>query len=204
MDYPKAYLQYATQMDKFEVINGSLWDTLTYTSGATLRLTYFTATRATIDLSNLEVAGQLPYPKAFLVRSMKVFLKQRPESVNSVAATAVQTGAINNVVGLFDTGAVTINVGSKNYGIYPLWVFGCAGGPSGFMAQTNILIAGSYADYGQSGLPHSKAGFTFSVPLFIEPQMNFNVDIQWAAAVTLTRNLTLCVSLEGDLIRPVQ
>lgn len=204
MDYPKAYLKYATQQDKFEVINAALWDTLQYTSAATLRLTYFTATRATIDLGNMEVAGQLPYPKAFLVRSLKIFLKQRPESVNEVAATNPQTGAIDNIATLFNTGAVQINIGSKNYGIYPLWVFGCAGGPSGIMLQTNVLIAGSYADYAQSGRAHSKDGFTFAVPLFIEPQMNFNVDIQWGAAVTLTRNLNLCVSLEGDLIRPVQ
>lgn len=204
MDYPKAYLKYATQMDKFEVINGALWDTLTYTSATTLRLTYFTATRATVDLSNMEVAGQLPYPKAFLARSLKVFLKQRPESVNEVAATNPQTGAVNNIAQLFNTGALQITIGSKNYGTYPLWVFGCAGGPSGIMLQSNILIAGSYADYAQSGRAHSRDGFTFAVPLFIEPQMNFNVDLQWGAVVTLTRNLTLTVAFEGDLIRPVQ
>jgi hypothetical protein len=204
MNYPASYLKYSTQFPKSEVIDAALWDTATYTSGATLQLTYFTATRATIDLSNMEIAGQLAYPKAFLARALKIFLKQRPESVNEVAPAAVQTGAANNIALLMNTGALRITIGSKEYGQYPLWTLTSGCGPFGVMQVSNVLIGGAYADYGLFGYPHTKNSFTLAQPLFIEPQMNFRVDIFWAAAVTLTRSLTLTVAFEGDLIRPVQ
>jgi hypothetical protein len=205
MQYPKSYLQYQTQYQgKSECINAALWDTVAYPQAGALQLTYFTATRATVDLSNMEVAGQLPYPKAFLVRSVKIYLKQRPESINEVGPAAVQTGAVDNIAGIINGGALQFTIGSKNYGPIPLWALTSGGGPFGMMQVANVLIAGAVADYGNIGTPHAKAAYTLSVPLFIEPQMNFRVDIVWGAVFAVTRALTFSVVLEGDLFRPVQ
>ena len=48
------------------------------------------------------------------------------------------------------------------------------------------------------------SGDQSSQPLMIEPQINFNVTMEWAAAQTLTGNLDVQVMLDGELLRPVQ
>jgi len=204
IQYPENYRQFNTQYPRSEVVSGMLWDTIAFTN-ATLQLTFFTVAKATVDLSNMIIGGQLPYPMAFLVRSIRLFLKQRPESANVVAPAGTQVGAVNNIALLYNTGSFQITVGAKQYGIYPLWILSSGGGPYGFMNVINILIAGGMADYGGMGTPHSRNAFTLAQPLFIEPQMSFKVDLYWPAALALTRTpLPLCVAFEGDLIRAVQ
>lgn len=199
-----SYQRLATTTGQAEVLHWMLWDTLTYTSAATLNLAFFQTVKATFDLSNMEIGGQLPAPRQFLIRSMRLFIKQRPESVNVVAPPAVQTGALNNVALLFYNAGVQINIGSKEYGRYPAHLFLAGGGPSGQIQVSNVLIAGATVDYGQLGKPSGKNIFTFATPMLIEPQINFNVTLTWAAAQTLTRSLPICCLLEGDLIRPIQ
>lgn len=199
-----SYQRLATTTGQAEVIHWMLYDTLTYTSGATLTLNFFQTVKATLDLSNMEIGGQLAAPKQFLIRSMRFFLKQRPESVNVVAPPAVQTGAVNNIALLFFNAACTITIGSKEYGRYPAHQFMAGGGVAGQLNVANILIAGGYADYAQLGVPSAKNIFTFATPMLIEPQINFGINLSWAAAVTLTRSLPICCLLEGDLIRPIQ
>lgn len=202
--FPAAYEKYATQMKDLEVIGAMLWDSVTYTSAATVQATFFTATRATLDLSNMEVAGQLAAPKAFLIRAIRVYAKQRSESVNAVGAGNAQTGAIDNIAQLINTGALTMTVGAKRYMEFPLWKMSAGGGVWSVFQVSNILIGGAYADHGQFGAAHARNIYTLSKPLFLEPQVNFRVDIFWAAALTLTRNTVITVALEGDLFRPVQ
>lgn len=199
-----SYQRLSTLYGEQEVIHAMLWDTLVYTSGATLQLTFFQVVPATVDLGNMEVGGQLASPKSFLIRAIRLFLKQRPESVNQVAPAAIQTGAINNIALLFYNAELRINIGSKEYGRYPAHLFSAGGGASGQMGVQNILIGGAFADYGQLGVPSAKNVFALATPLLIEPQMNFNVVLTWGAAQTLTRSLPICCALEGDLIRPVQ
>ncbi len=201
------YAQFATLTQGREVIHGVLWDTLQYTSGATTVLTFFQQTQAAVglDVTNMTNPGQLPYPKQFLVRAGRLFLKQRPESVNIVGPAAVQTGAINNIALLINTGILRITHGAKEYGTYPLHLFATGGGPCGTIHVQNILVAGAYADYGVLGVPHAKNVYTFAIPMLIETSMNFNYQMLWPAGfVTLTRNLPICFALEGDEIRPVQ
>lgn len=204
MKYPASYLKYSTQFPKSEVISGALWDTVQYAAAGQLQLTYFTAVRATRDLSNMDVGGQLAYPRAFLVRAIKLYLKARPESVNQVAPAAVQTGLTDNIAGMLNGGALQITIGSKTYGPYPLIAIPSGGGPYGMMLVNNILIAGGFADAANNGWAHVRNAYTLSVPLFIEPQMNFRVDLFWGAVFAITRATNLTVCFEGDLFRPVQ
>lgn len=204
MKYPSSYLKYSTQFPKSEVVNAALWDTVAYAQAGQLQLTYFTAMRATVDLSNMEVAGQLPYPKAFLIRAIKLHLKQRPESVNQVAAANIQPGAINNLAGMLNTGILQLTIGSKTYGPFPLWALAAGNGAFGQIQVSNVLIGGAYADGAGIGYPHVKNAYTLSVPLFIEPQMNFRVDLFWGAAFAIIRATNLTVAFEGDLFRAVQ
>lgn len=197
------YQEYRVTHGELEAVHGAFWDTLLYTSAATLALTYFVTAGPVSDVRNMTVAGVLPYPQAFLIRAIRWYAKQNPESVDQ-AVGAVHPGSLENICLLTDNGALTLNIANKNYGIYPLYLFSSGGGPSGQIQVRDILIAGGASDYGMLGRPHAKNVYTLAVPIFIEPQMNFNVTTTWAAAQTLTRNLNLCVVLEGDWLRPVQ
>jgi hypothetical protein len=204
------YAEYATLTAGREVIHGALWDTLLYTSAATVQLNFFQQTIAanTFDITNMQNAGQLPYPNQFLVRAIRLFIKQRPESVDAAAVTNVQTGAVNNVAQITNTGLLVITHGSKEYGRYPLHMLAAGNGPYGVMGVGDIGAAGpipGFADYGQNGIPTARNVFTLGKPMLIETSMNFLYQLLWpAGAVTLTRSVNLCLCLEGDLIRPVQ
>ncbi len=207
----KDYARYATMTQGREVIHGFIWDTLTYTSGATTVLNFFQQTIAALtpDVTNMQNPGQLPYPWQFLVRAIRLFVKQRPESVLMAATTAAQGGAVGNISLLTNTGLLNITHGSKQYGPYPLHVITAGAGPYGVMAVGNIgagaPLNASIVDYAQNGLPHARNIFTLAKPLLIETSMNFVYQLSWPAGfVTLTRSLNLCLALEGDLIRQVQ
>jgi len=120
--FPAAYEKYNTQFaGEKEIIGAMLWDTQTYTSGTTTALTFFNAVRANLSLGNMQQAGALPAPEAFLVRSFRFYVKQQPRVVARAASGSVQTGAIDNVAQLVNTGVWTFTVASKVYAIVPLW-----------------------------------------------------------------------------------
>ena len=169
------YQQFATMTAGREVIHGALWDTQTYTSAATLFLNFFQQSVAALsyDVTNLLNPGQLPYPTQFLVRAIRMWLRQRPESVNAVAAGNIQTGALNNVHLLTNTGLLIITHGAKEYGRYPLRDITAGNGIAGHIGVDNILIGGAMVDYGQNGLPHCNNIFALAKPLLIETNMNF-------------------------------
>lgn len=204
------YSQYATMTAGREVIHGFMWDTLLYTSAATTVLNFFQQTIAanTSDITNMQNPGILPYPWQFLVRAIRLFIKQRPESNLVVATGNVQPGASNNVAQIVNTGLLSITHGAKQYGPYPLHAITSAAGPFGNINVTTVGAAGitaSVVDYAQNGRPHVKNLFTLAKPLLIETAMNFVYQLSWpAGAVTIVRNTNLCLCLEGDLIRQVQ
>jgi hypothetical protein len=200
------YAQYNSQFVQGgkERIDAALWDSLLYTSTATTQLIFFNNTRATIDLSNMRVSGQLPAPESFLVRAIRVYFKNRPESTATAAGGAVQPDSLNDIQLLIATGVLTFNIGQKDYGIYPLSLLPAGGGPSGNLAVDNVLIAGGAASFGQNGVPDSRALFALCYPVLINSQINFNCTLTWPAAVTLIRNVNIEVTLDGDLIRAIQ
>jgi hypothetical protein len=205
-DYPPEYKQYDSQYQgQKEAIGWQWWDTQTYTSGSTTLLQQWFNTRATVDLSNMEVAFQLAAPKAFLIRAIRFFVKQTPESVARAASGSVQTGAISNIALLTNTGVMTFTIGSKVYAQIPLWALTAGAGPFGNAALEGATAdPGGFVDWGQNGLPDPRAVNSLAKPIFIAPQINFTAQIFWPASVTLTRNLAITLLLDGDLIRPVQ
>ena len=205
VDTLQQYAQYNSQyLAGKEVIDGALWDSLLYTSATTTQLIFFNATRATLDISNMRAAGQLPAPESFLIRSIRVYFKNRPESCATAAAGGVQPDSLNDIYLLIATGVLTLNIGQKDYGIYPLSLLGSGGGPNGYMAVNNVLIAGGAAGYGQNGKPDNRSVFVLAKPVLIKSQINFNCTVTWPAAVTLIRNVNIEVVLDGDLIRAIQ
>ncbi len=201
--YPKEYEAYNTQYGgQIESIGWKWWDTQTYVSGTTTALTNFFNVRATPDLSNMEVAFQLAAPKAFLIRAIRFFVKQRPIAATLAAGGQNSPGAIDNIAQLINTGVMSLVIGNKTYDLEPLWCLTAGGGAFGMLAVASTTIS---MDYAQNGIPDPRAVNTLSKPLFIGPQINFNARIDWAAALTLAGgNTTLCLLLDGDLLRPVQ
>lgn len=205
--FSRAYEQYNTQYGQAkEVIGAMLWDTNLYLSGATVALTFFNVVRATVDLSNMELAGQLAAPKAFFVRALRFHVKQEPRSEARAAAGNVQPGAVDNIQQLINTGIASITIGSKNYGVIPLWMIPSGGGAFGiYGSDGDVADPGEIQDYATNGYPHVRNAYTLARPLFIAPQINFQVVVTWPAAVALAGgNTNITFALDGDLIRPVQ
>ena len=204
---PVGYAKYDTQYKgQKESIGWMLWDTVQYTSAATVALTFFNAVRATLDLSNMELAGQLASPKAFLVRAIRFFPKIHPLSSARAAAGAVQPGILSDIAQLLNGGVLQIQIGSKNYGVYPLWKLPAgAGAYAAYASDGDVADPGEIQDYAMPGVPDARNAYTLARPLFIAPQINFSVQLTWPAALTLAHgNTLLTIALDGDLIRPVQ
>jgi len=204
-DFPPQYRKYDTQFEgQKEVLGWSWWDTALFTSAVTTQLNFFNVARvgATPDVTNMEIVGQLAAPKAFLLRAICVFIKTRPFNTTAAADNAVQTGLFDDIVQLMNTGVLRLTIGNKDYGSWPLWKLLAGGGPHGLMQTGDIDVVAQWANF---GLPDNRVVYTLTKPLFIAPQINFNVNLAWAAALTLDAgNPNICVLLDGDLVRPVQ
>jgi hypothetical protein len=205
--YPAAYEQYNSQYKgQLEAIGWKWWDTQTYTSGTTTSLPGWFNVRTTPDLSNMEVAFQLPAPKAFLVRAIRFYVKARPRSVARAAATNPQPGGVDDVTQLINTGVFVLTIGNKEYAKEPLYCLTSGCGVFGFMsAEGATADPGGIVDFGQNGLPDPRAVNTLPKPIFIGPQINFSAVVSWPSALTLAGgNTALTFFLDGDLLRPVQ
>jgi hypothetical protein len=202
--YPREYAAYNTQYKgQIETIGWKWWDTQTYVSGTTTSLPQWFNIRATPDLSNMEVAFQLAAPKAFLIRAVRFFVKQRPQASTIGVGGNPATGAQDNIAQLINTGVFQLTIGNKIYNMEPLWCLTAGGGAYGVMA--GAASATILSDYAQNGLPDPRAVNTLSKPLFIGPQINFSAVVTWPTALTLAGgNTTITFLLDGDLLRPVQ
>lgn len=191
---------FGTTMEQSQIINWIWYDTQLYTSGTTTRLAFFQTLQATRNLGNMEIAGVLAHPKAFIIRAIRVHFKQIP----LLSTTAPAANASSDIALLTNNGSLALEVGNKNYGIWQPHML-----PGGAGVYTELAGAGGeaideFVSYAANGVPDPRAIYTLSQPLMIEPQINFNVTMEWPAAQTLTGNLNIEVMLDGELLRPVQ
>lgn len=202
-DYPAEFKRYNTQYEGAKESIGWMWyDTVAYVSAATVNINLFNAIRATPDLSNMEVAGQLAAPKAFFCRAIRFFAKQRYEGTTAVATGTVQTGITDDLLQLINDGVLNFTIGNKLYAQLPLWCLSSGGGAVSSIATGDVDLV---FDFATNGVADPRAVYTLSKPLFIAPQINFIVTLTWPAAITLAAgNTNITVVLDGDLVRPVQ
>jgi len=202
------YNDYRSQYGgSIEVIGGVLYDTVAYVSAASVALTYFTVVRNNLALSNIELAGTFPSPKAFLIRSVSCKIMQRAFSSARAAAGQVQPGAIDNIAQLVNTGVFEFTIGSKRYIHMPLWMMPGGSSAQGVAAgDGDVADPGEIQDWATNGKPDTRNVRTLSKPIFIGPQVNFVGVITWPAAITLAGgvNVNVQIRFEGDQLRPVQ
>lgn len=202
--YPSQFQQYDTQYQGAkEAIGWTWWDVNNYTTAATTQLAFFTTMKATRNLSNMKLAGQLPMPSAFFLRAIRVQIYDLPYDEALVAAPATQTGQLNDHTRLLENGIAELFIGDKLYGQWPLWMLPAGGG-----IVTNMgIVAASVLDHNNNGVQDPRAVYTLSKPLFIAPQINFRVDLTWPAGAETLVSISpkpIWVGLDGDLVRPVQ
>jgi len=202
----RAYNEYRTTYPDVEIIGGMLWDTVQYVSAASVALQFFTATRATPDLSNMDTPSMLSNNKGFLIRAVRFRVQQVPRATTRAADGAVQTGALDNIAQLLNTGFFQLMIGAKPYIELPLWFVPSGDGIAGtIFGDGDNPTTGVIADYATNGVPAPDNVLSLSQPLFIAPMVNFAVNLRWQAAITLVGgNTNLQVLFDGDLMRPVQ
>ncbi len=180
-----------------EAIWHQAFDTLTYTSGTTTRLTFFQATNiGSPNLTNMEVAGQFPSPQIFSIYNLCVDIV----STLGVSTDAATLGQANDYYLLLLTGLPTwqLTISNKAYGPYSLSALHGTGGPTAVISQTVATVSQQFAT--NNLFP----GWNYYGRIIIPEQTAFKVDVVWNAAQTLkTASPQLRFSMFGVLSRRV-
>ena len=200
-----------------EGIREPLYDFLTYDSAATLQLKFFQTQvggAKTKSDTNMPLNGQLPAGQKFVAQTLELhfmpgsnagsYVRQAP--VQSATALAAPNFA-NDVWALVNQGWLEVTVGTKQYLTAPLIAFPSS---SGLVVQAAIgleaVAAAAAAIENQITVDYARLGgrvFQFTPEVPIEPQTNFDVTLNWPAAVTLPSGFDarIGVSLGGVRFR---
>lgn len=181
----------AVQGGQSEALAWTFYDTATYTSAATTLMTYFTTTRANQQLSNLNGRG-LPTPQYF-----EVFYFNCDVLTPAGNSTPIEdTWEILNGTGTAGQGAPTWSfvLADKVVGPFPLTMMLGTGGLRGFTTQATT-------EWAQNG--DGKSGYCADGAIVIPPNQTFRIDLVWPAAVTLSADRDIRVSMSGVLHRRV-
>lgn len=166
--------------------------------------------------TNMELGGQLPSGKSFLIESIEVLFFP---GVSSTANTYTQAGLvafaavaaatvanwINDVNTFYQSGLLELNVLSKNYlRETPLMAFPpkAALDYSGAMASNSATTAQVGASFAKdAGRP-----YYLEPRVTLQPAVNFDVTLRWPAAVATPSgfNARVGVVLDGYLLRASQ
>jgi hypothetical protein len=177
------------------------YDTQTFVDNTTTALTFFAVAQADRSLSNWPVGGVLPQPQFFGIEGIMLDLY-------STTATQFVTTAAGGVVGAIDdlglmllTGRprITLTLSSKDYGPFPLSLCHGTGGPTGFGWGT--FTAEESLQYANNGV--FDGGLYIGQAINIPPQVDFNVRIDWPAAVNISGDYRLRVTMSGVLSRRI-
>lgn len=182
-----------------EAVWHQIFDTQTYTDNVTTRLVFFQAANADRTLSNMDQGGSLPRPQKLQLYNICLDVLS---AIPVTTAAGGLEGVLNDLALLIFGSAQrptwTLNISQKAYGPYSLTTLGGTGGPTGFgwgtfTAEESIQFAKN----------DPSAGWNYFGRLTIPEQINFNVEINWAAVANISENKLIRVSLFGVLNRRV-
>lgn len=216
-----------------EVIRQSLYDFQVYATAGSTQLNFFlnpqgagltsssgavAGSAKTIHDTNMELSGQLPNPKGFLMESIEVdfypgsvaaantFTIQVISSFLAVAAQTFIPGvAANDVNAIYSGGELQFFIGSKPYlDEAPLKRF-----PPKAQFVVDAAMANNSATTGEVGTISVKAGgrpYFMQPPVSIMATQNFKVSLNWPVAIATPSgfNGRIGVILDGYLFRNSQ
>lgn len=182
-----------------EALEFELYDTQPYVSAATTQLTFFTAADVANGMvTNMRAAGQLPNPDFFAPRLVTLdiigaepgdFARLRDAYRLLYGTTAGQAPYSQ----FFYAG--------KEYAHFSLASIGAAGGPTGFTTR-------NATEFGNNGIPGKGrslgVGPDGDPSIFILPLQAFRWILNWPAAVVLTANVSLRLSMHGTYYRQIR
>ena len=180
---PREWSDYVTQTNLgLEVVPSMLYSVKGYVSGVTTILTFFDSVQGSRpDLSNMQQPNMLPNPESFLIQNIRIFSWQQPQSNAGGAGDCSDlTAQMACLVELTKRGILTMRIGNKQYGPWPLWTLPAHNYVQGSMAMAGTNATPALANYGQVG------GMLYSLfpNLMISPLQQFTVTLQWPGATT--------------------
>lgn len=179
-----------------------LYDTQTYTDNSSTELTFFAATSTDRSLTNLESGGTLPEPNTLYLHNIFIDYLSSTAPYVSTAAGGV-AGFIDDFGQLHmnGRGRVVLTIADKRYGPWPITAFQGLGAVNGFGWGT--FTAEESLQYGHNALGVGSGRGVIGGAIIIPPKVGFSVVITWPAALNLTGDARLRVTLHGALYRKV-
>jgi len=160
--------------------------------------------------TNMDSAGQLPAGQEMIVNSIQVWVNVPGQTDTSYPTSgagtelptdttaAAKVSGVNLLKAVLTQATLTTKFGEKRYEEGPLFQFPTDYGISGFAGAADSTGNESISN---NGFGRARALF---MPRHIPELVNFNVNVQFVQALTISRQFTLTVMLHGILIRPVQ
>lgn len=220
-----------TNPDQSEVIRQRLYDYLLYPAAGQAQLQFFnfaigqgvtTALGAVVGSvktqwdTNLQLAGQLPSGKQYLVQAIEVYFFPGssaaantflPASPNlfAVAAAGSVAAAAADINQFYQSGRLQFQILDKFVlDEAPLMTF-----PVQTAVAADVSITSNSATVGEVGVLLTRCigrPYVMNIPVTIQPAMNFSLNMIWPAAVALpsTFNARVGVVLDGYFQRASQ
>jgi hypothetical protein len=215
---------FAVNLNSYEALTQSLYDSQAYPTAGTNQLTFFqnqlgqgtgviSNAAKTLEDTNMQAGGSLPAMQAYIVCSIEIEVQPGVSSSGFAAAELPSVfGAqgpasqVNDVYKIRATGYLVFNIGSKSYmNEGPLFKFPASNDFEIDAALSDATTAGSAFQsriaYGKSvGAPYILAPNN----LLLVPTQNFSVTLNWATVETVTDAARIFVRFMGQLIRASQ
>lgn len=190
-----------TQPGQPEAVPWWFYDTQTYTDNSSTELTFFAATQNDRSLSNWQQAGALPDPNFFEIHGLMVDIYSTTATQFVTTAAGGVTGAIDDLGLLLLTGRprITLSLSDKDYGPWPLSVCHGTGGPTGFGWGT--FTAEESLQFANNGI--FDGGAHIGGALLIPPKVSFTARMQWPAAVNISGDYRIRLTMAGTLYRRI-
>lgn len=213
---------YNVNMDSYEMVSQSLYDSAAYPTTGIATITYFqlgvgsgagviSGQAKTNEDTNMQASGSLPAMQAYIVSAIELDVQSAVPAFTTTTLPAFHGAAqvismINDVWKIRATGWVGINIGSKLY---------MQEGPlMRFPAEADLEIDAAISDTTTAGAANQTYAATakavgpyYSIApnnLLLIPNQNFNGTLNWGTLETVTTAARIFMRFRGSLIRAAQ
>lgn len=180
---------------EFEVFHRPIWDTQTIATNQSAAVNWFVTAQATLDLGN-EV---FPLKNSYLCAAIGIYFKDSIGADNLPVSGTAYAGRGNDHVLITNTGVLSITIGGKSYGDWPMFKLIPGAGVWGLVAAGGTPTA---IDYTQMGPPDPRAMFKLAIPLVMPMNTKIVMSSTWpGGALSLSATSKACLILDGKEAR---